>query len=215
MALDTYANLKTEIEEWLDRPDLSAKIDTFIDLAEATIRRRCKGITREIRAQTTVGASSRYVQLPVDFKGILNLSVRASDGGGYMEMVTPDHLDRLNEQFGANYTADVPFYYAVHGNEIEIFPVPAADTVIEMTFIESLTSLDTGVTNVVFTTHPDIYLWASLCAAAPYVMEDDRLPIWKGLLDTAIQEYNQEAEQLKYGSAPLIMRPSVRLTRRA
>ena len=34
MALDTYDNLKTEIASFLNRDDLTAQIDTFIDLAE-------------------------------------------------------------------------------------------------------------------------------------------------------------------------------------
>ena len=35
MALDTYANLKTEIANYLNRTDLTSYLDTFIDLAEA------------------------------------------------------------------------------------------------------------------------------------------------------------------------------------
>ena len=35
MALDTYANLKTEIANYLNRSDLTEHLDTFIDLAEA------------------------------------------------------------------------------------------------------------------------------------------------------------------------------------
>ena len=35
MALDSYANLKTEVENWSHRDDVGTKLDLYIDLAEA------------------------------------------------------------------------------------------------------------------------------------------------------------------------------------
>ena len=40
MALDTYANLKTAIANFLARDDLTDEIDDFIDLTEADFNRR-------------------------------------------------------------------------------------------------------------------------------------------------------------------------------
>ena len=42
MALDSYTNLKAEIADWLDRDDLTARIDTFIDLTEAKLAREIR-----------------------------------------------------------------------------------------------------------------------------------------------------------------------------
>ena len=35
MAIDSYANLKTALANWLDRSDLTSRLDEFIELAEA------------------------------------------------------------------------------------------------------------------------------------------------------------------------------------
>ena len=42
MALDTYANLKTAIADFLNRDDLTSSIDDFIDLAEAQMNREVR-----------------------------------------------------------------------------------------------------------------------------------------------------------------------------
>ena len=42
MALDTYANLKTSIANFLARDDLTSEIDDFIDLTEADFNRRLR-----------------------------------------------------------------------------------------------------------------------------------------------------------------------------
>ena len=51
MALDSYTNLKAEIADWLDRDDLTARIDTFIDLTEAKLAReiRVRAMLRRAR----------------------------------------------------------------------------------------------------------------------------------------------------------------------
>lgn len=214
MAFTTHAEFKTEIEEWLDRPDLSAKIDSFIDIAEATIRRRCKGLEREVRAQATVTAGQRYVALPTDYRGMKNLSIRPEDGGGYLEQRTPDELDRLTERNALSSSTSTPFWYALNGNELELSPVAGADIILEMTYIETLSPISPSGTNLVFDRHPDIYLYATLCAASYYTVEDRRVPLWKASLTEAVNEYNGDAEQRKYGAAPLRMRPALKTDRR-
>ena len=52
MALDTYANLKTSIANFLARDDLTSEIDDFIDLTEADFNRRLR-----IRDMETVNTS--------------------------------------------------------------------------------------------------------------------------------------------------------------
>jgi len=39
MAIGTYAELQTAVANWLDRSDLTDRIQEFIDLAEARINR--------------------------------------------------------------------------------------------------------------------------------------------------------------------------------
>ena len=42
MAIGTYAELQTAVANWLDRGDLTDRIQEFIDLAEARINRNLR-----------------------------------------------------------------------------------------------------------------------------------------------------------------------------
>jgi len=64
-----YAGLKTAINDWSDGGYDDAKLDEFIDLAEAAIRRRLVGYQREITTTLTTDADGE-VALPSDFLGI-------------------------------------------------------------------------------------------------------------------------------------------------
>ena len=68
MALDTYDNLKSEIASFLNRDDLTANIDTFIDLAETRHARDLR--IREMEAVstsiTTVAGTQSY-DLPTGY----------------------------------------------------------------------------------------------------------------------------------------------------
>lgn len=212
MAFDTYAGLLQEIEDIIDRPDLSAKFDGWIRLAEAHIRRECKGLEREIRSQASIAAGQRYLALPTDYRGMRNLSIEPDGNHGALRQRSPAILDDLKERDGSGLQG-TPLYFAVHGNEIEVYPVPGGAVEFEMTYTQALTPIDTGVGNPIFDEHPDIYFYGALVHSAPYLIEDERIPVWKGLRDEAIESYNRDAESKRYGAAPLTMAPTATLRR--
>lgn len=67
-----YAGLKTAINEWADRGYDDTKLDEFIALAEAAIRRRLIGYRREVTDTLTTDANGE-VALPSDFLGIRSI----------------------------------------------------------------------------------------------------------------------------------------------
>ena len=67
MALDTYANLKTSIANYLNRDDLTTYLPDFISLAEAR-----HGRDLRLRIMENVGTASatggqNYIDLPTNF----------------------------------------------------------------------------------------------------------------------------------------------------
>ena len=65
MAISTYAELKTAVADFLNRDDLTASIDTFIDLAESNLNRDVRHWRMQIRS--TLAISSQYTTLPSDW----------------------------------------------------------------------------------------------------------------------------------------------------
>ena len=67
MAIGTYAELQTAVANWLDRSDLTDRIQEFIDLSEARINRNLRLRLMETTATGTLVAGTRDYTLPTDY----------------------------------------------------------------------------------------------------------------------------------------------------
>ena len=84
MALD-YDTLRTTVGDYLDRSDLDSVLPTFIELAEAKLKRKLRHWKMEKKATADTVAGQRTLALPSDF-----LEMRHQFRIGYMI-----HLNRL------------------------------------------------------------------------------------------------------------------------
>jgi hypothetical protein len=58
--------------------------------------------------------------------------------------------------------------------------------------------------NAVFLANPDLYLFAALCEATPYIQNDARIPVWESKLNQIMADLaDQDAEE--YGSGGGLM----------
>ncbi len=68
-----------------------------------------------------------------------------------------------------------------------MMPIPANVYTMTMRYRAKVPALSgTNTTNWVLTTHPEIYLYASLMEAEPFLRNDARVQTWGGLFDRAI-----------------------------
>jgi hypothetical protein len=65
-----------------------------------------------------------------------------------------------------------------------------------------------GGVNWLLTAHPDIYLWGTLSASAPYIGNDARLATWQTLYAQAVLAARTIDRQRKVGSG-MQVRPDV------
>jgi hypothetical protein len=64
---------------------------------------------------------------------------------------------------------------------------------VEIWYFKKLAALSTAV-NSLFTSHPDLYLYASLCAATPFLKNDNRIPIWEMQYGMVKDQLNRSEE---------------------
>jgi hypothetical protein len=88
----------------------------------------------------------------------------------------------------------VPRYYSDYDyNHMLIVPTPAADYPFEMMYHELPDPLSESVqTNWTTENAPQLLLYASLLETAPFLKNDERLGVWKGLYDSAKQSIETE-----------------------
>lgn len=199
MSLDTYANLKTEIADTLDRDDLTDQIDTFIDLAEARHRREVR--TREMISRSSITIESRQISLPIGFLDAINLRILTTPVT-ILKNVNYHELNRIRSE-----STGKPEYFTI-SNEIEFDKSPDSSYSGEIVYWQSQTALsDSQTTNDILDNHPDLYLYGSLIASAPFLMDDPRIVVWKALYDDARDAANMQARKGRT-VGPLVSRVS-------
>ena len=206
MAISTKAELHTAVANWLNRSDLTDRIPEFITLAEASFNRNLR--TRDMLVRSTASITSQYISIPTDFLEMLNIELTSTTPPKRLVYITSDRSDDYREQ-QKNKTG-TPDYYTIEGDAIQLFPTPDVSLTVQLSYyqdIPALSGLTDSGNNWLLLAHPDIYLYATLMQASPYVMDPQSAGQWGGLLDRAMQELQVSDEKSRYSGGTLNMRP--------
>ena len=203
MALDTYDNLKSEIASFLNRDDLTANIDTFIDLAETRHARdlRIRKMEAVSTSITTVAGTQSY-DLPTGYLELRYAMLQTSPYTMLQYMTPADFFRVYNEGEGTG----MPVYYTIVGKKIYLGHSPDSANVLELGFFQRATALSSSnTTNDILTNFPDLYLYGSLAETSPFLMQDERLAVWSSLYKEGVRTANESAQRGRVSAAPLQM----------
>ena len=205
MAISTYSELQTAVANWLDRDDLTARIPEFIALAEARFNRVLRLRSMEAKYTANTVAAQRNLALPASYIQMRNFQVNTSPLTT-LSYVTPEIYDRL---WGGS-TQGTPKFYTILANEVSLGPIPASVQEVEMLFYKKFDNLSvTTTTNTLLTDSPDLYLYGSMLEAEPFIMNDERVPLWAAALDRAVSDMQEQDNKDRHsGSALRVMNTS-------
>lgn len=197
--ITNYTTLQSTIADYLNRADLNSQIQTFIQMAEADMNTRLR--TREMITRAEATSSAEYVQLPADWLEAINLHI--VDGKQPLRFVTLDEADRIiKEQIYTQVAA-----FSLMNGAIELVPPPGADVDIKMIYYAKIPTLSAQqTTNWLLTKAPDVYLYGSLLHAQPFLMDDQRMPVFATLYNSRIEALNEESMKSTHSGSPLIAR---------
>lgn len=197
----TYSWLKAEIVDHLRRPDLgeNAKPDVFILLAEARINNDSNLVCNELKAQvsrqaTYVQVNSPVIAQPDDMARLAGIFF--IDASGRRIKLQPSANDEADR-----YTFSVPAFFELTSGGYAIYPKafsPDLNFVIQ--YYQKTQPLSDDVqTNWLLENAPDLYLYASLLAASPYIQDDSRIPIWLAGYEQARAMVNAASQSRAFG----------------
>jgi hypothetical protein len=199
MALASYTDLKTSIETWLARADLSALSADFITLCEADLNATL--ITQAQLSAETLGSTDAAgaVALPADFIA-MHYVLSADDGlmiDQFSEMPMNEGLT-LGQLGG----------YRIAGNAIETVPAIAnRSNVLKYRYYKTIPALSgTNTTNWLLIKFPNVYLYGSLMQAEAFIKDDPRVPVWKAAYDEAVMKVKQTSHRNRWQDTSLAMR---------
>jgi len=205
MAISNYTELKTAVANWLDRDDLTDRIPEFIALAEARFNRVLRLRSMEAKYTANTVAAQRNLALPTGYIQMRNFQVNTSPLTT-LSYVTPEIYDRL---WGGS-TGGTPKFYTILANEVSFGPIPGSVMEVEMLFYKKFDNLSvSATTNSLLTDSPDLYLYGAMLEAEPFIMNDERVPLWAAALDRAVSDMQEQDNKDRHsGSALRVMNTS-------
>ena len=189
MAITTYSELKSSVADWLNRDDLTSAIVDFIALAEAQYNRSIRH--RKMITRSTATIDDRYSATPADWLQTVQFILNT-------DPVTPlDYLtnEAINKKRAESRAVGKPLYFGHVGDEIEVFPSPDSSYTGELVYYAKVPALsDSNTTNWLLTLSPDLYLYGALVQSAPYLRDDERLPLWLARYTQMVEDMNLSNE---------------------
>ena len=199
MAINSFVTLKTAVANWLDRDDLSDRIPEFIAINEAVFNRVLRIRPMEtIVTAATVGGTKSY-DLPTGYVQMREIHLDTSPITS-LQYLTPEMLYRV----WAGSTSGKPNAYSIIGNQIYFGETPDGAYDYVMTYYKTFDGLsDAEPTNWVILNAPDVYLYGTLLQAEPFLMNDQRIPVWERGLRQAISDLQEQNDKDRHSGSEL------------
>jgi hypothetical protein len=184
MAITTYAELQAAAANWLVRADLTARVPEFITLAEARLNRNLRARLAEVEQTLTATVGARTIPLPAGFAEPLALWILRSDGGRCgLRFLEPGLL-------AATSLRGEPVWWSIDaGNLAFDRPVDQAYSFV-LRMLAKFQLSDATPTNALLSDSPDVYLFATLCEAAPFLRDDELAQAYESKLERAVADLN-------------------------
>lgn len=197
MSFANYSDLKTEIEDWLKRSDLSGKIDDFIDLAEARMQKELS--TLDMEAATSVTLSGATTALPADWHNYRNIWIVYAGTRHHLKYKTPHEISRFNDG-----GSGLPSYFTIEDDTLRVEPPPDSNYELGYLYLQKILALDgTNTTNWVLTNHPGAYLAGALAEGFLYIRDMKSASTWEARFKAALRAIKREDRQNRWSGAPM------------
>lgn len=205
MTISSYAELQTAISSWVNPGGsstvLSGIVADLITLAEKRINREVR--TADMETSYTGTIASGVIAVPTDFLAWKVVYIDATP----VRMLSVKPLDTLMRDYPTRATDSTPYVIARNGANFEFGPYPDSAYTVKGTYYKRLTSVSSSW-NALATANPDLYLMASLCEAAPYVRDADRIALWEAKYKAIKDAINEEATGADISGGSLRMAPA-------
>lgn len=198
--MDNYGELKSTIQKYLwNRKDLIPDIPGFISLAERKIYRQLRIPVMEKLLdydppEPTEGEQGyAQLELPGDFLEAKFLLA----GNRPLTRISDIKIKMLLNSRPAPGLVE---QFARIGNRLYLWPVSDDSTVVfSLAYWQDLsgTLVADSDTHDVLRVAPDLYIYGACLEAAPYLVADDRIPVWQSLWKdsmTSLTEFYKDSE---------------------
>ena len=197
MSLDgTYAGLKASVADFLHRADLTGIIPDLITIGEKRIFRNVRCRVMESTFSGTI--ASGVIAVPSDYLELKFAYISASPtsylAGASASQIYAKYPNRAAE--------GKPVLIGREGSNFIFGPYPDSAYAVAGTYYAKPTVVSSSA-NALYVANPDLYLYAALCEAAPYIGDDPRIAVWEAKLNAIFNQIAYEASSEEGSSGGL------------
>jgi hypothetical protein len=200
MAITTFAELQSAIDNWMDDTSLNARVLEAIALYEAAVNRRLR--VRQQITSTSLTPSSGSATLPSDYLVWKRVSWTGSPTRE-LEYADPSYL----HQAYPDSPSDVPALFTIEGSTLKIRPIDS--TALTLVYAQKVPALSvSATTNWLLTAHPDYYLFGSLAAMETFKAGGSERMARVAEFDATVDKHQAELARLHFAhEGPAMIRP--------
>ena len=196
--ITTWATLKTEVANQLNRTDLTNDVPFFIQLAEFRIYRELR--VRQMETVLNSTMSSGQIAVP---SGYRSLKFAYIDGTPVQKLERKD-AEWIYHNYPTRSASSKPFYIARDGGNFIFGPFPDSAYTVKGVFYKQLDLLsDSNTSNWLITDAPDLIYFAALCEAKPWLGDDERVPLWERKYEIIKQRIQQADNDEEFSGGPI------------
>lgn len=195
MALDSYSSLKTAIQDWMARSDLSGNVADWITLAEARLNRTLNPV--EVDQSLTGTVDSRRLDVS-SYSIVSPIALFVTDPSTSDEReITP----RSDGTFEYISTSGQPRFWAMDASQDYVDLDRPCDVAYAFRFrYRQRFALSNSVTtNWLLDNYPDLYLAASIMWGGAFTQNMQSAATFKAVLDEGIPEVRNVIARNKRG----------------
>ena len=187
MSITTYSELKTAATNWLRRGDLSSFLDDLVTVGETRIFRELRNKDMETSFNSTIASGT--ISTPTSY---IDLKFAYIDGSPTRRLKR-----RTNSWIYENYpersSSGKPSFIAREGSTFIFGPYSDSNHVVKGIYYKNIGPVSSSA-HVLFTNNPDLYLYATLCAAEPFLKNDKRVALWEAEYGRALAGARKQSE---------------------
>lgn len=198
-AAPDYEWLKSAVARWLHRSDLTAIIPDLISIGERRIFREVR--TRAMETSLSAVISDGVAEIPSDY---IELKHAYIDGTPVqsLERVAPSFI---YAKYPTRAATSKPRVIAADAGFFIFGPYPDSGYTLKGVYYKRFAPISSEE-NALFTESPDLYLFAALAEAAPYLKNDERALVWEAKYAKVRDDINGESRKEAFSGGPLVVR---------
>lgn len=195
--ITNLATLKTAIDDYLARSDLTSFTPNFIQNAEVKLYRSLN--LRNEETALSVSISSGTAAVPSNFKALKFAYFDVSP----IKLLQWVPIEQLYRAYPVRTTSSTPELISREGANF-IFGGASSDGTLKGIYYAKQAFLRITDPSWYVTNAPDVLLYASLLEATPFIHGDDRIPVWQEFLRDALDTLKTEQDNAEVSMGQLV-----------